>query len=170
MDRNWFSPIITETICINMPFTKVYIHFIWSTKDRQPFLNSKVLREKIWEHLRENAKGKGIFIDTINGHQEHCHCLISLGIDQTMSKIMQLMKGESSYWINKHQLCKQKFEWQDEYFAISVSGSMVDKVREYIKNQEEHHKTNTFQQEFDEFIQKCGFNKLKEGFAKSEDS
>jgi len=59
-----------------------------------------------------------------------------------MSKIIQLIKGESSYWINKHKLCKQKFESQDEYFAVSVSESMVDKVRGYIKNQEEHHKKN----------------------------
>ena len=111
--------------------------------------------------MRENAKEKGIFIDTINGYQEHCHCLISLGIDQTMSKTMQLLKGESSYWINKHNLCKRKFEWQDEYFAVSVSESLIDKVREYIKNQEDHHKKKTFQQEYDQFIGKYGFQKFK---------
>ena len=148
-----------------MAFTKVYIHFIWSTKNRESFLDSPELRKKVWEHIKVNAKEKGIFIDTINGYQEHCHFLISLGIDQTMSKIMQLIKGESSYWINKHKLCKQKFEWQDEYFAISVSESMVDKVREYIKNQEEHHKEKAFQQEYDQFIEKCGFLKFKESFA-----
>jgi len=125
-----------------MAFIKVYIHFIWSTKNREPFLDSPELRKKVWEHIKENAKEKGIFIDKINGYQEHCHCLISLGIEQTMSKIIQLIKGESSYWINKHKLCKQKFESQDEYFAVSVSESMVDKVRGYIKNQEEHHKKN----------------------------
>ncbi len=110
-----------------MAFVKVYIHFTWSTKNRIPFLDSSELRKKAWEHIKENAKEKGIFIHTINGYQEHCHCLISLGPDQTMSKIMQLIKGESSYWINKHNLCKQKFEWQDEYFALSVSESMVAK-------------------------------------------
>jgi len=62
--------------------------------------------------MRENSKDKGILIDTINGYQEHCHCLISLGIDQTISKIMQLLKGVSSFWINKHHLSKLKFEWQ----------------------------------------------------------
>lgn len=152
---------------MTMAFIKVYIHFIWSTKNRESFLDSPELRKKVWEHIKENAKEKGIFIDTINGYQEHCHCLISLGIEQTMSKIMQLIKGESSYWINKHKLCKQKFEWQDEYFAVSVSESIVDKVREYIKNQEEHHKEKTFQQEYDQFIEKCGFQKFKESFAKA---
>src|SRR5574339_1052202 len=108
---------------LSMPFAKVYVHFVWSTKDRKPFLDSPELRTKVWQHIKENAKSKEIFIDTINGYQEHCHCLISMGIDQTMSKVMQLIKGESSFWINKNNLCSQKFEWQDEYFAISVSES-----------------------------------------------
>ena len=152
-----------------MAFVKVYIHFIFSTKNREPFLDSPSLRKKIWGHIKENAKAKGIFIDTINGYQEHCHCLISLRMDQTMSKTMQLIKGESSYWINKNNLCKQKFEWQEEYFAVSVSESMVDNVREYIKNQEEHHKEKTFQQEYKEFIENSGFQKFNETFANDED-
>ena len=60
---------------------------------------------------------------------------------------MQLLKGESSYWINKNRLCSEKFEWQDEYFAVSVSESLVPRVREYIKNQEDHHQTTTFARE-----------------------
>lgn len=142
-----------------MAFVKVYIHFVWSTKNREPFLNSFDLRKKVWKHIKENAKEKGIFIDTINGYQDHCHCLISLGIDQNMSKIIQLIKGESSYWINTHNLCSQKFEWQEEYFGVSVSESIVDKVREYIKNQEEHHKRKTYKEEYDLFILKYNFIK-----------
>jgi REP element-mobilizing transposase RayT len=84
-----------------------------------------------------------------------------LGIDQTIQKVMQLIKGESSYWINKNRLTKEKFEWQDEYFAVSVSESMLDKVRDYIKNQEEHHRKKTFQEEYDEFISKYGFEKYE---------
>jgi putative transposase len=143
-----------------MPFAKVYIHFVWSTKDRVAYFDTPELRRKIWEHIKENAKGKDIFIDMINGYDNHCHCLISLGIDQTMSKTMQLIKGESSFWINKNNLCKEKFEWQEEYFAVSVSESIVDKVRNYIKNQEEHHKTKTFKEEYDEFIEKYRFQKV----------
>ena len=73
---------------------------------------------------------------------------------------MQLIKSESSFWINKHSLTKGKFEWQDEYLAVSVSESVIDKVRDYIKNQEEHSSKKTFQQEYDEFIRKFGFQKL----------
>jgi REP element-mobilizing transposase RayT len=144
-----------------MAHVKVFIHFVWSTKNREPILNTKKLRKNVWQHIRENAKQKEIFIDFINGYAEHCHCLISLGIDQTIQKIMQLIKGESAYWINKNQLTESKFEWQDEYFAVSVSESMLDKVRDYIKNQEEHHHRETFQEEYDEFIEKYGFKKFK---------
>jgi len=128
-----------------MPFVKVMIHFEWSTKNRKPFLASSELRKKVWKHIKDNASEKKIFIDMINGYQDHCHCLISLGIDQSISKILQLLKGESSYWINKNSLCKEKFEWQDDYFAASVSESALPEVREYIKNQEDHHKTKSLQ-------------------------
>ena len=96
----------------------------------------------------------------MNGYADHCHCLVSLGVDQSIQKVMQLIKGESSFWINKHGLTKGKFEWQNEYFAVSVSESVIDKVRDYIKNQEEHHSKKTFQQEYDEFIRKFGFQKF----------
>jgi putative transposase len=89
-----------------MPFIKLYIHFVWSTKNRIPYLDSLELRQKIWQHIKDNAIKKGIFIDFINGHEEHCHCLISLGTDQTIEKVMQLIKGESSFWINKEKLTK----------------------------------------------------------------
>lgn len=143
-----------------MAFIKVYIHLVWSTKNRIPYLNSIELRQKVWQHIRDNAKEKGIYIDFINGYSDHCHCLISLGVDQNIQKIIQLLKGESSFWINKNQLTKEKFEWQDEYFAVSVSESIVDKVRDYIKNQEIHHTKKTFQEEYDDFILKYGFQKI----------
>src|SRR6478609_8819436 len=108
-----------------MPLIKVYIHFVWGTKNRKPYLNTKELRLQVWNHIRENAKQKGIFVDFINGYSDHCHCLVSLGTDQTIQKVMQLIKGESSFWINKSDLCKTKFGWQDEYFAVSVSEANV---------------------------------------------
>lgn len=145
-----------------MPFIKIYIHFVWSTKNREPLLNTKEKRQLVWQHIRENAKEKDIFIDCINGYSDHCHCLVSLGVDQTIQKTIQLIKGESSFWINKHKIAGQQFEWQDEYFAVSISESMVEQVRNYIKNQEEHHKTKTFQQEYDEFILRYGFERFKD--------
>lgn len=112
--------------------------------------------------MRTNALAKQIHIDFINGHVDHVHILLSINADQTIAKIVQLIKGESSFWINKNNLCDDKFEWQDDYFAVSISESGVNAVREYIKNQEAHHAKKTFQQEYDEFMNKYGFLLIKD--------
>lgn len=144
-----------------MPFIKIHIHLVFSTLERKPFLNSKDLRIKIWKHIKENAAEKGIFIEMVNGYSDHCHCLISLSSDQNIEKVVQLIKGESSFWINKNNLIKEKFRWQDEYFAVSVSESMVENVRNYIKNQENHHLKKTFSEEYLEFIDKYNFKNVE---------
>lgn len=140
-----------------MPFIKIYIHLVFSTLNRKPLLNSTELRIKIWKHIKENATEKGIYLDMVNGFSDHCHCLISLSSSQNIEKVVQLIKGESSFWINKNNLTKEKFNWQDEYFAVSVSESMIDTVRNYIKNQEKHHQKKTFELEYEEFINKYKF-------------
>jgi putative transposase len=143
-----------------MPFIKIWIHLVWATKKRAPLL-TKEIRQQVCKHIRENGLAKGIHVDFVNGHIDHVHCLISINTDQAIAKILQLLKGESAFWINKNNLCKDPFEWQDEYFAVSVSESGVNAVREYIKNQETHHAKKTFQQEYDEFMIKYGFALMK---------
>ena len=145
-----------------MPFVKVYIHFVQCTKNRNPYLDTPDLRQKVWKHIRDNCTKKDIYIDFINGYSDHCHCLVSLGTDQTIQKVMQLIKGESSHWINQQKLTLAKFEWQDEYFAVSVSESMIDRVRNYIRNQEVHHAKKTFQEEYDLFFERYSFKKFKD--------
>ena len=144
-----------------MSYIKVWLHFVWSTKNRKPLLNDDI-RQKVFAHIRKNAVEKEIFIDYINGYVDHVHCLVSLGSEQTLKQIMQLIKGESSHWINKNNLCKEKFGWQDDYFVVSVSESVVNNVREYIKNQETHHRTKSFDDEFEEFLQRAGFQRFKD--------
>jgi putative transposase len=144
-----------------MPFVKVWIHFVWSTKNREPLLSDEI-RQDVFGHIRENAKDKNIHIDFINGYVDHVHCLISLGTDQTIENIMRLIKGESSFWINKNNLCKTKFGWQDEYFAVSVSESNMPSVRKYNANQEEHHKTKGFDDEFTGFMRRAGFQRFSD--------
>ena len=139
-----------------MGYVKVWIHLVWATKKREPLL-TKDIRQKVFDHIKENARAKNIYIDFINGHIDHVHILISLSAEQTISKIVQLIKGESSFWINKNNLTSQKFEWQDDYFAVSISESGINRVRDYIKYQEEHHQKKTFQQEYEEFMEKYGF-------------
>ena len=141
-----------------MPYIRIWIHIIWTTKNRERII-TKQIKSKLLNHIRENAKTKNIFMDFINCEPEHVHATISLGSDQTISKIMQLIKGESSNWVNKNKLVQGHFEWQDEYIAVSVSESMINKVRDYIKNQEEHHRRKSFAEEYNEFIEKYGFTK-----------
>lgn len=134
-----------------MPYTKVYIHYIWSTKNRVHSID-KELKPLLLQHIKENSIKKEIFVDTLNCVSDHIHLLVSLGIEQTIAKTAMLIKGESSFWVNKQQLIKNKFEWQDEYIALSVSYSAIDKVRVYILNQEEHHKKKTLADEYNEFL------------------
>lgn len=142
-----------------MPYLKIWIHLVWITKNRHPFLIPEI-RQKVFSHIKENGLSKDIYIDCINGYSEHVHCLISMNSEQNISKIMQLLKGESAFWINKNKLTKTKFSWQKEYFATQVSHSQIGKVRTYIKNQEIHHQNKTFKEEYDEFILKYNFEKI----------
>lgn len=141
-----------------MPHINVWIHFVWTTKDREPLLTESI-RYKVFEHIRENAKAKNIFIGALNGWVEHVHCLVSLGSGQTIDEVMRLLKGESSHWINKNQLCHGKFQWQDEYFAVSVSESLLGNARAYIDSQEQHHRARPFADEFDDFLRRGGFQR-----------
>lgn len=139
-----------------MPYTKILIHFVWSTKLRKPLMN-KVNKDLICQHIKEYAKTKNIHIININGHLDHMHCFVSLEADQNIMTVMNLIKGESSFWANKNLKFKEKFSWQEEYFAVSVSASHFTRVNNYINNQEEHHQKKSFETEYNEFISKYGF-------------
>ncbi len=140
-----------------MPYTKVMLHLIWSTKNRHPLI-SKELKPVLLKHIKENSIAKGIHIDCLNCMDDHIHLLVSLGTEQTISKIVMLLKGESSFWVNQQKPIRDKFEWQDDYIALSVSESAIPKVREYIANQEVHHLKKTFGQEYEGFLKAHGFS------------
>ena len=137
-----------------MSWVRVYIHIVFTTKNREPFLNSVELRKQVFQHIKQNALDKDIWLDCVNGYSEHTHCLISLKRDQTISKVVQLIKGESSFWVNKNKLTENYFMWQDDYWAVGVSESQVERVRRYIHNQEIHHAKKSFTTEINEFIEK----------------
>ena len=139
-----------------MPFIKIYVHAVWSTKDRYPYL-IRQSKDGLIAHVKEYAQSKNIHLDHINGGPEHLHALISMSADQNIATIMNLLKGESSHWINKQGFFQDKFSWQDEYFAVSVGESQIDTIRNYIRNQENHHQKKTFQQEYDEFMRNYKF-------------
>jgi putative transposase len=139
-----------------MSYVNIMVHAVWGTKNREPILVPGK-RGQLFDHICLNAKSKGIYIDTLNGHTDHVHCLISLSADQNISKVMQLIKGEATFWANREQLFTPKLEWAEDYFAASVSKSALGKVRAYIRNQAEHHKKLTFGQEYEKFIVNYGF-------------
>ena len=144
-----------------MSYVKIWVHLVFSTKNREPLL-SKEIRNNVCKHIIVNCKEKNIFLQSINGYVEHIHCLIALGKDQTMAQIAHQIKGESSFWINKNLFLEQTFQWQDDYFAVSVSESQLDRVVAYIKNQDIHHANKSFADEVNEFNNKYGFRLIKD--------
>ena len=139
-----------------MSYIKIWIHAVWGTKNRMPILKPPVLQH-VCDHIKMNAKEKVIHIDTINGYDDHIHVLMLLKHDLSISKQMQLLKGESAFWANKNDVLKTKLEWADKFFAASVSDSKVDIVRAYINNQQEHHKKQTFTDEYNQFLKSMGY-------------
>jgi putative transposase len=144
-----------------MPYLKVWLHIVWSTKLRRPLLTDDI-RQELFMHIKENALLKGIYVDHVNGYVDHVHCLVGLGADQTIAKTVQLLKGESAFWANRQQLAKEKLEWQTNYFAVSVSESGIGPVRRYIRNQEAHHRRRTWAEEEQGFVEKYGFVLLED--------
>jgi len=140
-----------------MAYVKIWIHAVWSTKNRFPWLiGDKLLR--MCDHIRENAAKKGIYIDTINGFDEHIHVLMILNAGNSIAKQMQLIKGESAFWANEIRLVEETFVWAAKYFASSVSGKKVPVVRRYIENQQQHHLQQSFKDEFAHFMRSAGYN------------
>ena len=144
-----------------MSYVKIWLHCVLSTKNRECIITNS-LRPVLLSHFMEYAKSKTIVLDSINAYKDHVHCLINLKKEQNIAKIMQLLKGESSFWINKMQLTNYHFAWQDDYFAASVSHAQVYKVRDYINNQDEHHKKMIWEEELNLFLEKYRFERIKD--------
>jgi REP element-mobilizing transposase RayT len=128
----------------------VWVHLVWTTKNRMPFLHSK-LKILVCQHIIANGTAKGHHIDFINGIEDHLHCLIRLKSSVPLARVVNDIKGESANWINNNHFVDGTFNWQDGYGAFSVSPSQLQKVRNYIKNQERHHAKRNFVQEMDFF-------------------
>ncbi|OJV40692.1 MAG: transposase [Bacteroidales bacterium 36-12] len=144
-----------------MSYIRIWIHAVFSTKYREPLLD-KTSRQLLYNHIKELSGQKNIYLDHIGGYVDHVHILLSLGGKQNIADVMQQIKGESSFWINKQGIVQGKFQWQDDYYAASVSQSQVEKVRKYIARQEEHHRKKPFAKEVEEFIQKYGWQYVKD--------
>jgi putative transposase len=134
-----------------MSYICIWLHCVWTTKNRIPYLTDRI-RSDVISHIYSNAKSKGIYICQMNGSFEHIHTLISLGGSQNISEIMQKIKGESSYWINRNKLSGIKFEWQDDFYCVSIGQAQSENLREYIRNQERHHTKVTWEEELAKLV------------------
>lgn len=143
-----------------MSYVKIWLHCVWSAKNRANIIPHS-FRPEVLKHFRQNADEKNIILDYINAHENHVHALINLGKQQNLATLMQYLKGESSFWINSRKVLPYHFSWQDDYFAVSIGQSQVERVRDYIKNQDEHHKKMSWEEEVELFMKKYGFEQLK---------
>ena len=144
-----------------MSFVKIWVHVVFATKNREPFLTREI-RYQVKRKIIQNCKNQDIFLQSINGYRDHLHCLISLGREQTISYVVQQIKGESSNWLNENHFENGEFLWQDDYFAISVSESQVQQVINYIKNQERHHASHSFEDEIKLFQERFGISAIQD--------
>ena len=138
-------------------YTKLYVHLIWGTKNRFNYFN-KEIRDLVKGHILKYAKENNIEVLSINIQSDHLHLLISLRSDQKVDDIVKRLKGESSHWINSENIIKPKFSWQRGYGAFSISSSHLDAVKNYIKNQDEHHKKVSFIDEYKKILTKYGYS------------
>lgn len=129
-----------------MPYSIVFLHYVWSTKYRNPILTPPV-KQSLINHIRQYAYSQNIHIVCIDGHMDHLHCLVKLRAGQTIDGVIKLIKGESARWFN----LKYKYVylvWQSDYFVASVGKSAVESLKRYIANQEAHHADQSFEQEY----------------------
>jgi len=141
-------------------FNKIWIHAIWSTKDRVPLIQTKI-EKQIYEYMRNQFIEIGCPVRIINGMPDHVHCLFLLNPQKTIADVIKQVKGSTSHFINEQNLLNDKFSWQTGYAGYSVSESVLEKVFQYIKNQKEHHVKKTFEQEYNEFLKIYGLDNEK---------
>lgn len=136
-------------------YSRCWLHLTWATLNRERSL-PKPAAAKLSRFLHEYAQSKDIYMKINYVNAEHVHALIDLPTRYSIEEAMKLLKGASSHWINQNRVVPAKFAWGRGYGAFSVSQSNVDGVTKYIANQEEHHRTKTFAEEYQKFVRAYG--------------
>jgi putative transposase len=133
-------------------YTQLYIQFVFAVQFRKAQIGPE-WEERLRLYITAIVQNNGHKMLAINNMPDHLHMFIGLNPEQSLSKIMQLVKGDSSEWINKEKLISRKFNWQTGYGAFSYSKSHIDNVVTYIKNQKEHHKNESFLEEYKKMLE-----------------
>jgi len=136
-------------------YSRVWTHLIWETLSREAMLDKRAAA-KASAFLSDYSLQKGIYMKINYFNADHTHALIDLPTNICIEEVLKLFKGSSSHWINQQRIVKGHFFWGRGYGAFSVSHSDVDRVARYIANQEEHHRKQTYAEEFDLFVKNYG--------------
>ncbi|NLW18090.1 MAG: IS200/IS605 family transposase [Candidatus Cloacimonetes bacterium] len=136
-------------------YTNIYIHYVMATYARVPVLFEEK-QDELYSYIAGIIRGLGCFVHCIGGVEDHVHILIGLNPAKSIAEVAQKIKANSSRFINQQNWLPGKFSWQGGYAAFSVSASMREKVRTYIKNQKEHHKKLNFMDEYFSLLEKHG--------------
>jgi REP element-mobilizing transposase RayT len=139
-----------------MSYVSNHVHIVFSTANRLKLIPEE-LQPKLWAYMAGIATNHGMHGVAIGGIEDHVHVLLNLGPSLGIAKAVQVLKANSSRWINEHP--GVRFEWQEGYFACSVSRSQVATVRRYIANQREHHRKMDSAQEFELLLERHGFTR-----------
>jgi putative transposase len=131
-------------------FSSNFLHLVWSTKNRQPLI-SPVIEKKLHRLMQEEFESKGCRVLIINGTFDHVHCLIKLHPSRSEAEVVQYAKGVSSRYINESDIIEERFGWQQGYYSVSVSPSLVKKTYRYIERQKIHHELKDFDKEMEAF-------------------
>lgn len=139
-----------------MPSTHLSLHYhlVFSTKNREPWL-TKGVSDELHPYLGGCLRSLNAFPTEVGGVEDHVHVLFGLPATVALADLVMDLKRHSSLWLKKEQSL-ESFAWQEGYGAFTVSASAVERVRSYIRNQEEHHRTTTFQEEYLLFLEKAG--------------
>lgn len=134
-------------------YTQIYLHLVFAVKNRESLINSK-WKDELYKYMTGIIQNNGHKLIAINGTANHIHIAIGYKPTQLLPDLLQDIKGSSSKWINENKFVNGKFNWQSGYGAFSFSHSHMDKVISYIQNQEIHHKTNSFKDEYIQLLEK----------------
>jgi len=134
-----------------MSFTNLLYHGIFSTKDRRPAIGPEI-RDRLYEYIGGIVRGEGGVQLQIGGVPDHVHILFKYRADRCLSDMMRQIKAGSSGWAGKE--IPDWGGWQDQYAGFTVSESQAEAIREYIANQEEHHRKMSFRDELIALLRK----------------
>lgn len=134
-------------------YTQIHIQCVFAVQNRDCIIRN-VWKDELYKYISGVIQNNGHKILAINGMPDHVHVFFGMRPVQSLSDLMQDVKGDSSRWINEKGFVKTKFSWQEGYGAFSYSKSHVNNVISYIRNQEEHHRKKTFIEEYNELLEK----------------